>query len=139
MAIRQPNITAMVRLRKVKPKNHPNITKPAQKSPSIVQNSARLIQSNGRQVLNNTANMLNAVIKTATVEVCCSLSPNTGPRHTVSNTPRATALPPGSAFCMTLYINLPEIRSLLGSSASINDGIPTHRALISVSCIGWNG
>ena len=36
-------------------------------------------------------------------------------------------------------MNLPCTRSLLGSRARRNDGAPINSALISVSCIGWNG
>ena len=40
----------------------------------------------------------------------------------------------------TIFLNkLPDILSLLGSSARINDGMPIVIALISVICIGING
>ena len=46
---------------------------------------------------------------------------------------------PGMDFTMTFSKKRPLMRSLLGSSASTNDGSPMVNALISVIWIGWNG
>lgn len=45
----------------------------------------------------------------------------------------------GIALLRMYFKNEPFTLLLLGSSASINDGIPIHIALIKVSCIGTNG
>ena len=59
------------------------------------------------------------------------------PTQTIST--QTTVKAAGTDF-FTIFLNkLPCIRSLLGSSAKINDGIPIVIALISVICIGING
>lgn len=45
----------------------------------------------------------------------------------------------GTDFFIIFLNKLPDILSLLGSSARINDGMPIVIALISVICIGING
>lgn len=45
----------------------------------------------------------------------------------------------GIDLLITFPINFPFIRSLFGSNASINDGIPIHTSEIKLNCIGING
>ena len=58
---------------------------------------------------------------------------------TIAIIPAITVTMPGTAFIMTFGKNLPSTLFLLGSSASIPDGIPIVTPPSSVRCLGSNG
>jgi hypothetical protein len=106
---------------------------------TIVPNSAPRSALNGRQSLNISINPTANATMTESVETCGFVK-FSGPLNSVKNkTPRIIVRAEGNDFFKTFAKKLPLIRSLFGSSASTNDGIPIVSELTNVRWIGSNG
>ena len=106
---------------------------PTKNAATIVPNSAPRSALNGRQSLNISINPTANATMTESVETCGFVKFR-GPLNSVKNkTPRIIVRAEGNDFFKTFAKKLPLMRSLFGSSASINDGIPIVIELINVS------
>ena len=91
---------------------------------------------NGMQTFKSVSSPVNPVIITAKVEIC-SLGRSRKREIAANSSTFATMVnAPGRDFRMMFTINSPRIRSLFGSRAKINEGMPMVKVLINVNWIG---
>lgn len=95
----------------------------------------------GLQILNRCSKPINPVDITHIVDISSEVTVvNTLlPRMLNVVTIITISIAVGIALLRTCFKNEPFTRWLLGSSASMNEGIPIHMPLIRVNCMGTNG
>ena len=100
---------------------------------------AYFILLNGSLILIKIINPTTASNSVAAVAISADGSEKTSPHITSAPTTKTSVSPAGSAFNKTFLINFPLIRSLFGSNASKNPGIPIVNILINEMCAGSRG
>ena len=104
-----------------------------------VTNKTLLKLLNGTLILYKSIKPVNPVNKTASVDTSSSVNLMISGKTVIIRILATIVRAVGKDFLSTLIIILPFIRSLFGSNAKMNDGIPIVTILVNVNWIGING